>query len=146
MKLLIQLRATVLYEQRRMIHPGKTTSNTTRLPLVDWVARDLSGIEPLRLMMHFGIAFGLGLLAMDVACHIQVVSAELIATVLATALILLPATAGLIDSLFVDPLIRKFSGNMHLLTELVEVIKEFAVAFTTVVPTTPTPPPRYPLA
>ena len=117
-----------------MIHPGKTTSNTTRLPLVDWVARDLSGIEPLRLMMHFGIAFG------------QVVSAELIATVLATALILLPATAGLIDSLFVDPLIRKFSGNMHLLTELVEVIKEFAVAFTTVVPTTPTPPPRYPLA
>jgi len=97
-------------------------------------------------MMHFGIAFGLGLFAMDVACHIQVVSAELISAALATALILLPATAGLIDSLFVDPFIRKFSGNMHLLTELVEIIEKFAVAFTTVVPTTPTPPPRYHLA
>ena len=117
--------------------------NSTRLPSLGWVERDCSGTGPLKLLLCFSVTVGFGFLVLAFAVLLHVTQETLM-----IVLILIPACAELIESLFVNPFMRKFCGNgsvrMH--NQLIETIKDFTITLTTTTVSAEIKPPRPNLA
>jgi len=95
-------------------------------------------------LLCFSITVGFGFLVLVFAALLHVSQETLM-----IVLILIPACAELIESLFVNPFMRKFcgSGNVRLhSSQLVETIKEFAATIIAVPLAVEIKPPRPNLA
>jgi hypothetical protein len=94
-------------------------------------------------LLCFSVTVGIGFLVLVFAALLHVTQETLM-----IVLILIPTCAELIESLFVNPFMRKFcgSGSVSMHNQLIETIKDFTIILTTTTLSAEIKPPRPNLA